>query len=226
MTCLVRRLFPFKEIDFLKLCTISISNSHGISSSNSNLNSNSNCKEKLSETTTRTTTTTEDYFKLFKIKRSFDIDPSELKRNFTQLQRVLHPDKFVTKSLEEQETSADKSSQVNQAFNTLKNPHSRGLYLLSLSGVEVKEDESDQELRKGMFLEEVMEINEKVEEAKTNSQMERLRQEINDKLSELTLAISKAFKRTDGLEDCKQLLIRLKFYQTVSHSLKEKEVVK
>jgi molecular chaperone HscB len=169
-----------------------------------------------------------DYFSLLKVKRSFDIDFDEVKKNFTNLQRVLHPDKFATASKEAQEQSLELSSRVNQAFKTLQDPHKRGLYLLSLKGVEVKEDESDLGIR-GDFLEEVMEMNERVAEAKEgeSDKLNQLRREVNQTLQHLKSDISAAFREdtndSASLEKCKQLLIRYKFYQTLSQNLREKE---
>ena len=166
-----------------------------------------------------------DYFTLLGIKASFDINQNELKKNFTSLQRVLHPDKFATKSQKEQEESLEMSSRVNQAFKTLQDPHSRGLYLLSLQGVEVKEDESDSNLR-GSFLEEVMDMNERVAEAREGQEdkLTKLRTDINNTMNQLEKNISEVFRREPpDLEECKQLLIRYKFYQKLSKSLRQKE---
>jgi len=63
-------------------------------------------------------------------KSGFTIDKAEIKARFLKLQRALHPDKFTLKSLEEQEYSAQASSQVNEGFKTLTDSLSRALYLV------------------------------------------------------------------------------------------------
>lgn len=186
-------------------------------------------KESAEQNLFKNISSSANYFSLLKVKPSFDVDVEELKKNFTNLQRVLHPDKFATATQEEQDQSSELSSRVNQAFKTLQDPHQRGLYLLSLKGVEVKEDESDSDLR-GDFLEEVMDMNERVAEAREGEtdKLLRLRQEVNEILKSLESDISTAFKRKEAdnlenLETCKQLLIRYKFYQTLSRTLWQKE---
>lgn len=66
---------------------------------------------------------------------------------------------------EQQDLSQEYSSLINKALSTLSEPIARGRYLLSLSGVSLDDLESD--LEKSMtndpeFLEEVMELNERL----------------------------------------------------------------
>ena len=57
----------------------------------------------------------------------FTIDPAALDGRMKQLQRRLHPDKFVLRSEQEQEISAARSSEVNAAFRVLKQPLARAV---------------------------------------------------------------------------------------------------
>lgn len=36
-----------------------------------------------------------DYFRLFRMERTFEVDTAELSRRFREMQARLHPDKFV-----------------------------------------------------------------------------------------------------------------------------------
>ena len=55
-------------------------------------------------------------FKLFNLTEDFEISVGSLQNNFKELQKVLHPDKFVLTSPEERLLSNDASSVVNQAY--------------------------------------------------------------------------------------------------------------
>lgn len=57
-----------------------------------------------------------NFFCLFGIEEKFTIDVAQLDAEFKNLQRRLHPDKFVMKSSEERERSSHNSSIVNQAY--------------------------------------------------------------------------------------------------------------
>ena len=67
---------------------------------------------------------------------TFDIDTAELAVRYRELQRRVHPDKFANASDQERRLSLQMTAQVNEAFQTLKDPVRRGRYLLSLRGVE------------------------------------------------------------------------------------------
>ena len=57
------------------------------------------------------------------------------------MQKLLHPDKFTLKSMEEQEASATTSSTVNQAYQTIMNPQLRLAYILKSHGINVLSEE-------------------------------------------------------------------------------------
>jgi hypothetical protein len=57
-----------------------------------------------------------NYFRLFGLEERFDLDDSVVETKFKNLQRLLHPDKFATKSNPEIERSNHNSSIVNQAY--------------------------------------------------------------------------------------------------------------
>jgi molecular chaperone HscB len=80
-----------------------------------------------------------DYFSIFSLPPHLTIDTAALEKSFYALSRRLHPDRFASKSAEEQQNALAESSRLNDAYRTLKDPIARTEYLLSLEGIELEE---------------------------------------------------------------------------------------
>jgi len=103
-----------------------------------------------------------DYFAFFGLPRKLAMDTADLEQRFHSLSWKLHPDNFVRASEQERQLSLDLSSQLNDAYRTLRDPVARVEYLLSLSGMR-KEGEKKQQAPPEL-LEEVFELNESLDE--------------------------------------------------------------
>ena len=103
-----------------------------------------------------------DYFALLGLPRKLWIDMAGLEQKFLQLSWKLHPDNFVKASEDERELSLKSSSELNDAYRTLKDPVARVEYLLAIEG-ERKEGEKKQQAPPEL-LEEVFELNESLDE--------------------------------------------------------------
>ena len=80
-----------------------------------------------------------DFFSFFSLPRKLVIDTIALEKQFYVLSRKLHPDRFASKPVAEQEAALAQSSLLNDAYRTLKDPILRTQYLLTLEGVELEE---------------------------------------------------------------------------------------
>jgi len=137
-----------------------------------------------------------DYFSFFGLPRKLNLDLAVLEREFYQLSRKLHPDVYARASAEEQGWSLEKSSQLNDAYRTLKDPITRTEYLLKLEGVQLEEQSktaTDQARATGAvkkqvvppeLLEEVFELNLQLEEARTNKKMGEIDEDLAHQLEE------------------------------------------
>ena len=103
-----------------------------------------------------------DYFALFEMPRNLWIEMSALEQKFLQLSWKLHPDNFVNASDQERELSLKRSSELNDAYRTLRDPVARVEYLLAIEG-QRKEGEKKQQAPPEL-LEEVFELNESLDE--------------------------------------------------------------
>jgi molecular chaperone HscB len=80
-----------------------------------------------------------DYFTLFNLPRHLHLDTAALEKAFYAQSRKLHPDRFAAKPPSEQEAALAASSQLNDAYRTLRGPIARTEYLLSLEGIQMEE---------------------------------------------------------------------------------------
>src|ERR1700751_6093401 len=79
------------------------------------------------------------YFEFFNLPRKLTLDVVALEKQFYTMSRKLHPDRFASKPVAEQEAALAQSSLLNDAYRTLKDPILRTQYLLKLEGVELEE---------------------------------------------------------------------------------------
>ena len=103
-----------------------------------------------------------DFFAFFGLPRKVTIDLADLELRFHSLSWKLHPDNFVRASEDERQLSLDRSSQLNDAYRTLRDPVARVEYLLGLAGMR-KEGQKKQQAPPEL-LEEVFELNESLDE--------------------------------------------------------------
>ncbi|WP_273858737.1 co-chaperone HscB [Photobacterium sp. GSS17] len=103
-----------------------------------------------------------NHFELFGLPFQFDLDGSLLANQFRELQRRFHPDNFATASERDRLMAVQKAAQINDAFQTLKNPISRAEYMLAERGVEIRGEQKT--LQDPVFLMQQMELRETLED--------------------------------------------------------------
>jgi molecular chaperone HscB len=104
----------------------------------------------------------DDYFAFFALPEKLTIDAEALERRYLGLSWKLHPDNFVRAEEFERNLSLERSSQLNDAYRTLRDPVARVEYLLARKGVR-KEGQTKQQAPPEL-LEEVFELNESLDE--------------------------------------------------------------
>lgn len=138
--------------------------------------------------------------------RKLWIDMGSLEQKFLQLSWKLHPDNFVNATELERELSLKRSSELNDAYRTLREPVARVEYLLGIEGAR-KEGEHKQQAPPEL-LEEVFELNESLDElrdakssgsdlAAIRSRLESAEKKFQQKLVEIDGALQDAAKAWD-----------------------------
>jgi len=105
-----------------------------------------------------------DYFSFLGLPRRLGVDSQDLERRFLDLSRKFHPDYFYNAPPAERLASLERSSYLNDAYRTLKNPSARIEYLLAVEGLpSVASDEGGVQVPPAL-LEEVFALNEELDE--------------------------------------------------------------
>ena len=107
-----------------------------------------------------------DYFAFFGLPRKLNIDQGELERTFRALSRQFHPDYFYNAPLAERRASLERSSYLNDAYRTLKQPVARIAYLLELEGFGTTGPGQVAKEVPPALLEEVFSLNEELDEVR------------------------------------------------------------
>ena len=146
-----------------------------------------------------------NYFTLFNLPATFDIDLKALENNYRKIQSESHPDRFVTASNAEKLHSMQTATIANSAYLTLKSPGLRGSYLLGLQGI-VAIDEKNNQMPADFLMQQIewREAIEDAENARDIAALEKLLNDIGVEAKNLQNTLSNQFKNnalaeaTDG----------------------------
>ena len=153
-----------------------------------------------------------DYFAIFGLPHKLWIEMQTLEQKFLQLSWKLHPDNFVNSPEEEREESLKRSSELNDAYRTLRDPVARVEYLLAIEG-ERKEGEKKQQAPPEL-LEEVFELNESLDElreaksagsdlASLKARLQAAEKSFGEKLAEVDAQLQSTAREWDAALDAK-----------------------
>jgi molecular chaperone HscB len=160
-----------------------------------------------------------DYFAFLGLPRKLNLDPVQLEQRFRDLSRQFHPDYFYNAPPSERRASLERSSYLNDAYRTLKNPVTRIEYLLDVEGLATGDRPGSPE-REGFsraappkaLLEEVFALNEELDEIREQRasgappdrwqpRLERARAPIEAKRAEHETQLRDLSARWDALVD-------------------------
>jgi molecular chaperone HscB len=107
-----------------------------------------------------------DYFSFLGLPRKLTLDAGEIEQRFRALSRQFHPDYFYNATPTERRASLERSSYLNDAYRTLKQPATRIAYLLEIEGVLKPSDHEAGKKVPASLLEEVFALNEELDEVR------------------------------------------------------------
>jgi len=161
-----------------------------------------------------------DLFAALGLARGYDLDPEDLERRYRERSRLLHPDRFARATPRERRLSLERTTRLNDAYRTLREPRPRAVYLLKLLGCDpVAEARTSHDPE---FLEEQLEIREELALARAggdSAALERIAARARGRLLALEAEVARLFAEADpgqdSLIDIARLLARARYHENV-----------
>lgn len=167
---------------------------------------------------------TQNFFEVFNLPVQFEVDPDVLAARFRELQSQNHPDKFVNGTDEERRRAVQTTGFLNEGYDVLTNTRLRGRYLLTLKGVEFREDLD--KTNDYSYLMEQMEIREAIEEAEHAEdpfeELENLNKIIKSRRRDVENDFQSSYDQGD-FDNAKQAVLKLRFCERISGEIKRIE---
>ncbi|HEY8516862.1 MAG TPA: DnaJ domain-containing protein [Candidatus Binatia bacterium] len=126
-----------------------------------------------------------DYFTVLGFPSHPAVDEQQLEERYYALSRKLHPDRFQTRSADEQRASLQATALLNAAYRTLRDVEARGRYWLTRCGDDLGRDNNRVPPRLAAY---VFDVQEKMSELRTsaNGGAASLRRELSETHRDLT----------------------------------------
>ena len=167
------------------------------------------------------------HFDRFGLPQAFDVDLELLDRNYRELQRSVHPDRFVNASDQQRRLSMQQATLINEGYQALKDPLKRGRYLLQLDGREF--DDERNTTSDTAFLMEQMELREALADVRGSEDafqalgqiMDRIAADIDRLVGDLQDQFSKA--DADSLDGAADSLTKMQFFRRLQEEAGEIE---
>lgn len=163
-----------------------------------------------------------NYFELFEIPVSYDVDLDQVQHRYRDLQKAVHPDKYANASSQERRISMQQTSLINQAMHTLKHPVERAMYLLQLKGVDFTMD--NETTMDAAFLMEQMEMREKLEALREQHdalvELDRMLASVKSNMNNRAEEFKRAYA-SDELDDAREAVRKLQFLYKAKKEIDE-----
>ncbi len=144
----------------------------------------------------------QDFFSLFQLPESYDVDGDQLHCRYRELIREVHPDRFAAATDSERRVAVQYATRINEAFETLKSPVSRAHYLLSLKGIVINPQHTIG--NDPAFLMHQISLREQLLELKEHAQPELQLDKLTGELEQLIEHQCAAFKNSYAKDDFEQ----------------------
>jgi molecular chaperone HscB len=150
-------------------------------------------------------------FELFGLPPAFALDLARLDAAYRDIQSQVHPDRFVHAGDAERRASMQMTTQVNEAYRTLKSPVQRGKYLLGMNGVDVAFESNT--AMPADFLVEQMELRENLEAARDVDSLDLLKAKLLNQKQTLEAKIAECIDGRHDYRSASDLVRKLMFLE-------------
>ncbi len=164
----------------------------------------------------------QNYFELFGLPVSFELDEKALHSAQLKLQSEYHPDRFVNGSEQDQRLAVQQASIINEAYETLKHPVKRARYMLEIAGLELNDDHET--TNDTAFLMEQIELREEMDQCKSCQDPLRCCDHVTGKLDQRSKEYAAQFMtlyQQGYLEQARQVTRKMQFVDRILEQIDE-----
>ncbi len=158
-----------------------------------------------------------NYFALFELLPTMNIDEGDLKRRYLLKSREYHPDFFTQASESEQLLAIRMTAEINTGYKVISEPQLRLAHILELHDVEVK---GNNQALPQEFLFEMMDLNERIEIADSDTEKQTVIAEVAEFEMQIEDQVQDLLQMSDLSELSSAFAERLKSYYLKRQYLK------
>jgi molecular chaperone HscB len=151
-----------------------------------------------------------DHFTRLGLAARFDLQAEEIERNYFRFQRIVHPDRFASKSAREKALSQAQAVAINDAYETLRHPVARALHLLEILGAPLPKGEHT--VKDPMLLMAALQDREALDEAKSAAAIDTITGKAQQAYDKTIAALSEHFAK-DELKAAQAAVLRLRYME-------------
>jgi molecular chaperone HscB len=134
----------------------------------------------------------QNYFEIFGLTPSMNINLKELEAKYFQLQKDFHPDKMVLRDGIDKMSALRISARVNDAYQTLKSDIKLAEYILKLNNIDIEKAKPSQAL-----LMQSLEDRESLQESKSIDEINDLEKITKEKLAKARVLLEEDLSKQD-----------------------------
>jgi molecular chaperone HscB len=161
-----------------------------------------------------------DFFALFGLQKTFQLDQDTLDKAYLALQAQYHPDRAAHLTDTDKHHYLQAATYINMAYQTLKYPLSRARYLLQLAGIETHEETNT--AMPTDFLMAQMQWREEIQQAhasKTIEALEKLHQALHSEIDALNEILMIVLDQQQDLPQAALVVRKYRFYEKLDEEI-------
>ncbi|MFO1258697.1 MAG: Fe-S protein assembly co-chaperone HscB [Gammaproteobacteria bacterium] len=153
----------------------------------------------------------QNYFELFQLAPTYEIEITRLKLRYYELQQQFHPDQYQEAA--EKRQASQLSAYINDAYQTLQCGIKRATYLLSLNGIQLNQTQTV--TLSPEFLMEQMAFRERLVECKSDkASLRAFLEDMTQCILRNERKLSSLFEAwSENIDNIKNLINEMQFYQ-------------
>lgn len=168
---------------------------------------------------------TQNFFQLFSLPERYRLERAALDAQYRELQRLVHPDRFASAGERDRRLSVQQAADINQAYETLRDPLRRGRYLLELRGQAGGDDQATHQ--DSEFLMQQIELREALvgvrDQADPLAALDQLARDIRAQYQALESDLATALDDDQDLARGRVLVLRMQYFTRLQDELRELE---